>query len=122
MVPASRPASDLVASPDQRREGSDEEDDVQREGGRAEEVLEWRRVHERRGEDEFEGDAGEQQWVGEEADVVQGRVVGAGGDGRADLAGDDSREGGGGRGEVSVVQGVPGPVGSPGCQPARHST
>ena len=74
------------------------------ERGRAEDVLEGRHVDERGGEEELEGDAPEQQPVGEEADRAERRPLRAGGDGRADLARDDARERHRRRPEVVVVE------------------
>src|SRR5690606_29238796 len=101
---AARPAAVFVGAPDDDRAGGDDAENVPGQGGGSEHVLQGRQVDQGGGEAEFEGDAGEQEGVGGQADLAERGVVGAGGHRGADLAGDQPGEGGGGRGQVGVVQ------------------
>ncbi|WSW23402.1 hypothetical protein OG698_08800 [Streptomyces sp. NBC_01003] len=61
LVGAPEPSPQFVGSPDEDGEGGDEGDDIERQGGGAEQALQRRRVHEGCGEGGFEGDAGQEQ-------------------------------------------------------------
>lgn len=64
-------AAQFVGAPDQEGEDGDEGDHVEGQGSGAEEALQGWHVDKGRREDEFKGDAGEEQRVGEEADGAQ---------------------------------------------------
>ena len=78
-----------------------------RVGCGAQEVLEERQVDDHRGEAEFEGDAPEQQPIGEHANGAQGGAFGAGRERGADLAHHHAQEGHGDGLLVGVVERVP---------------
>ena len=91
--------------PDHDGECGEDREFGRTERARSEEVLKGRYVDERREEDEFERDAPEQHWVGEEADRAEGGALGARRDRGADLACDDAGKCHRGRLQVSAVQG-----------------
>ena len=79
-------------------------------------------VDERGEEGDLGRDSPEQHAVREEADRAQRRAVGARGERRADLAGDDAREGHRRRLEVGVVEREPAETSAPLLQPACQRT
>src|SRR3954447_8865064 len=94
----------LVGTPDDDREDDEECERARRWHRGAEDVFQCRHGDQCGGEDDLEGNAPQQQLVAERPDGAQGGVLGAGGEGGADLAGDDAEEGHGGGLQPDVVQ------------------
>nr|WP_285591603.1 hypothetical protein [Herbidospora sp. NBRC 101105] len=61
----------FVRPPDEGGEAHDEQQDVKRECGRSEQLLDRRQIDQRGGEGRLEGDAAQQHQIGEQAHLAQ---------------------------------------------------